>query len=490
MAEHILLVENLVDWKAHYPPLPIVAAKDYLTLPAYSKKKHLHIVNLCRSYRYLSLGYYCSLLAEARGHRSIPTVRTIQDLSRKAIYSLDTEGLDAKLHRIMVRRQRNDEAAAFSLILFFGHCEVEELKELARQLFEVFRVPILRVEFRFQGSWRITMLKPLPLNALKEEQAEAFFAALEGHLSRPWRKPRNRSRYRYDLAVLYNPQEQLPPSDPQALNKLIRVGKRYGVNVELIQRQDYGRLAEYDALFIRETTQMNHHTYRFAKRAESEGMVVIDDPDSILRCTNKIYLTELLESNQLPMPRTVILHKDNWEEIEQQIAYPIVIKIPDGAFSRGVFKVEDKAELRLITERLFQDSDLLLAQEFAYTAFDWRLGVLNREALFVCRYFMSRKHWQIVNHNAPGRPKQGGYETLRIEEAPPQVIQVGLRAAALIGDGLYGVDLKETPKGIKVIEVNDNPNIDSGVEDQVLKEELYQRLVETFVARLERQRGK
>ncbi|MGR6034135.1 MAG: RimK family protein [Candidatus Nitrosoglobus sp.] len=490
MAEHILLVENLSDWKAYYPPLPVVAAKDYLTLPEYSKKKHLHIVNLCRSYRYLSLGYYCSLLAEARGHRSIPTVRTIQDLSRKAIYSLDTEDLSSKLHRILVRRQENGDDTTFTLTLFFGQCEVVELRDLAHQLFETFRAPILRVEFRLQGSWRIATLKPLSLHALKKEQADAFFAALKDHLSRPWRKPRNRNHYRYDLAVLYNPQEQLPPSDPQALKKLIRVGKRYGVNVELIQRQDYARLAEYDALFIRETTQITHYTYRFAKKAESEGMVVIDDPDSILRCTNKIYLTELLEGNQLPIPKTVILHKDNWEEIEQQIAYPIVIKIPDGSFSRGVFKVEDKMELVQITKRLFKDSDLLLAQEFVYTAFDWRIGVLNKEALFACRYFMSRKHWQIVNHSAPGRPKHGGYKTLKIEDVPSEVVQVGLRAAALIGDGLYGVDLKETSRGIKVIEVNDNPNIDSGVEDQILKDELYRRLIETFVARLERQRGK
>src|SRR5699024_8745626 len=130
MAGHILLVENLVDWKAHYPQLPVVTAKDYLTLPAYSKKKHLHIDNLCRGYRYISVGYYCSLLAEARGHRSIPTVRTIQDLSRKAMYSLDTEDLDLRLHRTLVRRRENGEIAAFTLTLFFGQCELEELKEL------------------------------------------------------------------------------------------------------------------------------------------------------------------------------------------------------------------------------------------------------------------------------------------------------------------------------------------------------------------------
>ena len=44
-----------------------------------------------------------------------------------------------------------------------------------------------------------------------------------------------------------------------------------------------------------------------------------------------------------------------------------------------------------------------------------------------------------------------------------------LLAANLIGDGLYGVDMKMTARGPVVIEVNDNPNIDAGAEDSVLR---------------------
>ncbi|CAB1276809.1 RimK family protein [Candidatus Nitrosacidococcus tergens] len=488
MAEHLLLLDRLSDWKESYPSLPIISAKDYLTLPEYAKKSHFHIINLCRSYHYLNLGYYCSLLAEARGHKSIPMVRTIQDLSRKAIYSLDIENLTAKLDKILSRREENKEARVFTLVLFFGLCEFKELKELGRLLFETFRTPILQVEFQYHSHWRITAIKPFAFSKLTSEQANYFFIALEGYLSQPWRKPKSRSHARYDLAILHNPKEQLSPSDPIALNKFIRVGKRLGVNVELIQKQDYGRLAEYDALFIRETTQIDHHTYRFAKKAEREGMVVIDDPDSILRCTNKIYLKEILESHHLPIPKTVMIHKKNWEKVEQHIPYPVVIKIPDGSFSRGVFKATDKIELAQITQRLFKKTDLLLAQEFVYTDFDWRLGVLNKKPLFACRYFMSKKHWQIVNHNNPYRPKHGKYQTLNIEDIPSKVMKVGLKAANLIGDGLYGVDLKETPHGVKVIEINDNPNIDAGVEDGVLKDKLYEQIIETFVVRIEQKK--
>ena len=36
-----------------------------------------------------------------------------------------------------------------------------------------------------------------------------------------------------------------------------------------------------------------------------------------------------------------------------------------------------------------------------------------------------------------------------------------------------------------VIEVNDNPNIDRGCEDQVLKDELYRIIIKDFIRRIE-----
>ncbi|MDD3517998.1 MAG: RimK family alpha-L-glutamate ligase, partial [Chromatiales bacterium] len=285
-----------------------------------------------------------------------------------------------------------------------------------------------------------------------------------------------------------NPDEDLPPSSRKSLANFVRVGKSLGLEVDLIDRKDFTRLAEYDALFIRETTRIDHHTYRFARKADGEGMVVIDDPDSILKCTNKVYLAELLTAHKVPTPKTVILRKENLLEVEAVIGYPVVLKIPDGSFSRGVFKAESRAELEDIAKRLFKESDLILAQEFVYTEFDWRVGILNKQPFFVCQYFMSKKHWQIVNHASKGGPRHGGFSTLAVENAPPQVVKTALRAANLIGDGLYGVDLKQTPQGVVVIEVNDNPNLDAGVEDQVLGDRLYRHIMEDFVRRLDRKR--
>ncbi len=485
MSQHVLLIEQAGDWKPRFPPYPVVCADDYLTRPEYSSESQLRVINLCRSHRYLSEGYYCSLLAEARSHKVIPSVRTLQDLSRKSIYTLDTEDIDRKVARVLGRKKAGLQPTAFEMTVFFGQCVPAEMQEIAQQLFSMFRAPMFKVEFRLAGQWRIDALKPLALNSLSADQEGAFFTALESYLKRPWRRRRGARGYKYDLAILQNPDEELPPSNRTALSRFIRAGRALGCAVDLIDRRDFGRLAEYDALFIRETTRIDHYTYRFARKADGEGMVVIDDPDSILKCTNKVYLAELLSAHRVPTPRTLILRRENLLEAEERIGFPVVLKIPDGSFSRGVFKAGNRAELEDIGKRLLKESDLILAQEFLYTEFDWRVGVLNRQPLYACQYLMSKKHWQIVDHQGKGAPRQGGFRTLALADAPPQVLRTALRAAGLIGDSLYGVDIKQTPQGPRVIEVNDNPSIDSGVEDAVLGAELYHRIVQDFVRRLD-----
>jgi glutathione synthase/RimK-type ligase-like ATP-grasp enzyme len=207
-----------------------------------------------------------------------------------------------------------------------------------------------------------------------------------------------------------------------------------------------------------------------------------------LRCTNKVYLAELLEANKVPRPKTLILRKEGLLEVEDLIGYPAVLKIPEGSFSRGVFKAEDRVELQRISARLFKESDLILAQEYLYTPYDWRIGILGRRPLFACKYFMSSAHWQIVRHVSEHQHVQGAWETLAIEDAPQAVVKTALKAANLIGDGLYGVDLKLTEQGPVVIEVNDNPSLESNVEDQVLGEGLYRTIIGEFVTRLDRRK--
>jgi len=487
----LIIVERKEDWSDYLPSESIVTAQEYLEdrrLTAGGGR--IQVLNLCRNYRYLGHGYYCSLLAEARGHRVIPSVRTLSELNRKALYGLLLEDLDALVDQALAEHPLG-ATEGFTLNLYFGRTEFAPLQALARQLFDAFPCPILQVELRHSRHWHIAGIKSGALHRLQDAQQYAFADALDAFNRRIWRQPASRRQARYDLAILHDPEESLPPSNAAALAGFVAAGRDLGVTVELIERKDYGRLAEYDALFIRATTRVDDHTYRFARKAESEGLVVLDDPASILRCTNKVFLSDLLAQHGLGMPRTEILYRErpqDLEEVGRRLGYPLVLKIPDGCFSRGVLKVADAAELRQAAAELFERSVLLLAQEYLYTEFDWRIGVLAGEPLYACRYFMSAGHWQIYNHKAESGSTGGRCEAVAIAAVPPAVVELAVQAAALIGDGLYGVDLKQDRDRLVVIEVNDNPNLDAGIEDGLLGEGLYRRVLEDFVRRLEQRR--
>ncbi|KAB7624398.1 RimK family protein [Alkalilimnicola sp. S0819] len=493
MGRLLIVVDALKDWRPYYPSENLISVDDYLFGGWRDAPAGTRVINLCRRYKYLSTGYYCSLLAEARRHRVLPSVRTINDLSRKSLYSLNLEGLGNEDLQKPLDKVCGPREQHHTLLVYFGRTERPELAELGRQLFEVFTAPILRVDFRRQEQWRIHAVSTQGFHKLVGQEEDCFAEALDTFSRRIWRRARARRPARYDLAILQNPGEALPPSNTKALKHFIRVGRELGVEVELIEKRHYAQLAEYDALFIRETTAISDHTYRFATRAESEGLVVMDDPQSILRCTNKVYLADLLQTHKLPTPRGRILHRGrpaDLAHLEAELGLPLVLKIPDGSFSRGVIKVHSREELPGAAAELFQRSELILAQEYVYTEFDWRIGVLNRRPIFACRYFMSKGHWQIVQHGPDGAFSEGAGEAMAVHEAPPAVVKTAVKAAGLIGDGLYGVDLKQTPKGVYLIEVNDNPNLDAGVEDGYLGDELYRVVLGEFMRRVDLCRGR
>ena len=214
--------------------------------------------------------------------------------------------------------------------------------------------------------------------------------------------------------------------------------------------------------------------------------MVIDYPWSILRCSNKIFQNERLKQNKIKTPATVILSKTNYKSSGPvDLNFPLVLKQPDSAFSLGVEKVDNHEQLNASLKRLFRLSDLVVVQEFIPSEYDWRIGILDQAPLFACKYYMAKDHWQIYNWNSATQQNWGKSETLAVENVPEVVIKTALKAASLIGDGLYGVDLKMINGEVYVIEINDNPNIDESIEDAVLKDELYNRIMRSLINRIE-----
>jgi hypothetical protein len=70
-------------------------------------------------------------------------------------------------------------------------------------------------------------------------------------------------------------------------------------------------------------------------------------------------------------------------------------------------------------------------------------------------------------------------------QTPSELIDIAVRAARLIGDGFYGVDLKQIDHGVVVMEVNGNPNLEHGIEDAVTKDDVWVRVLKWFIDRFE-----
>ncbi|MCB9598329.1 MAG: RimK-like ATPgrasp N-terminal domain-containing protein [Sandaracinaceae bacterium] len=448
----------------------------------------LTVLNLCDVSRYLSEGYYVSLLADARGHEVVPSIDTLEALVNvpEALRVLEEAGVPTL--RDPARLAALGDAKRAELSSVFGRCDRRELARLAAKIYRRLPVPVCELSFvHVDGGWRLYDLRARGLLDLDE--------VTRAQLSERIRSGRLETRsaaagpVRTSLAVLYDPTEPFKPSYDEALARLEKVGERMGVSVRRIGPDDLERVAEHDALFIRCLTGPHLASFRFAQRAEALGIPVIDDTRSILRCGNKVYLAELLERAGIPTPQSVrVVRATTYDEVTSAVGSPFVLKVPDGSFSTAVFKIPSPEVWEERVTDLLKSSPILIAQEYLPSPFDWRIGVLDGKPLFAAMYFMVPGHWQIRRSASSGTAaRDGRVRAVPLEQVPAAVKRIACAAARLIGDGMYGLDMKETPSGPVVIEVNDNPDLNRDYEDSAEGERIYEDILGWFVKRVEQE---
>lgn len=479
----VIVVNNPAEWGFEIPDVEVVSAVNYLTKAEFPESKKLEIFNLCKSYSYQSYGYYVSLLAEARGHRAMPSIKTIQDMKSRTMIKVLSDEHDELIQKLLDGLVSEE----FVLSIYFGRNIAKKYEKLSAALFRIFDAPFLQAHFvKAKKKWLLQNVEPISANKIPEDHLEFAKDAAEDYFTNQKRYTGRKRNHLYDLAILVNENEATPPSNEKALNKFISAAKDLGMHAVLLQKDDAVKLAQFDALFIRETTNVNHHTYSLARKAEAEGLVVVDEPMSIMKCSNKVYLSELLNAKEVPTPQTVIVHKGNLDQMPWGLDMPVILKLPDSSFSLGVKKADTIEECRASVTKMLEKSALIIAQQFMPTDYDWRVCIFDGQPLFVCKYYMAKKHWQIIKKDSLGKMTYGNSDTLLAQAAPKKVVQTALKACNAIGKSLYGVDIKQVGNKFYVIEVNDNPNIDAGVEDSVLKDELYYKVMKVFRDRLDK----
>lgn len=278
--------------------------------------------------------------------------------------------------------------------------------------------------------------------------------------------------------------ERYTISDSDEMNALMRlsqVARKLGHRADFLFRPDMYKIPEYDAIYIRALTDPLNSAYVAARTAEMHGIRVIDDPDSIRICCDKVNMYQHLIRHGAPIPETRIIDRRDLgshlaRQLLSELGDPVVIKAPNSSFSMYVERASTVEEFLSVAHRFLRRADRIVAQQFIRSSFDWRVGVLNGEPLYVCQYVIPKRRWKILTHTPDGRTIFGSVKGVPLEKAPAGLIECAVKAANAIGSGLYGVDLKQHDTGYLVIEVNDNPTINAGDEDQT-NGELYERLI-------------
>lgn len=493
----IIVVREPKEWNLGQKDIEVVSSRDYLTLPRFATMRNVRVFNLARSYSYQSRGYYVSLLAEARGQKVIPNAKTILDLRSPSIVKVLSRDIEEVIQSSLAHKNKHE----FVLSIYFGRNVNHRYDRLSHELYKVFQSPLLRARFVRTDKWELRSVRPIPYNDIPEEHLNYVKRFATEYFAKKRYDKAREDKSRYDLAILVNPEDKAAPSNKRAIVKFRQVAEEMGFAVDIIGPEDINRVAEYDALFIRENTHVNDHTYRFARKAQSEGLAVMDAPDAILKCNNKVYLAERMLAANVPAPRTMIVHNENRDQVAKEFGLPVVLKLPDSTFSRGVTKARTLDELEKELDAILADSDLAIAQEYMPSDFDWRIGVLDGKPLYACKYYMAAGHWQIYNWSSGSKKDQmGDFDCMPIAEAPSAIVDAALKAVlAVVGDphapvgqqapGLFGVDVKEVAGDPFVIEVNECPNIDHGVEDQAMGDDLYRAIIGSLERSIERKIG-
>ncbi len=266
-------------------------------------------------------------------------------------------------------------------------------------------------------------------------------------------------------------------SERNALAKFKLAAESRGHSFVFIFKDDISRIPEYDALFIRATTDPSNSAYIASRLAEQNGLKVIDDPHSIRTCSNKAILNDLFLKNNIPSPKAVLFtgEENTIDDIFGKLGTPVIIKTPYTRFSSHVEKANNRDEFIGISKRFLRKSKVVIVQEYIRSDFDWRVGVLKNEILYLCKYCIPEGGWK-VKSKINGRNVWGDTIAVPRDSISRELKDICIGLSKCVGDGLYGLDVKETKDGYRVIEINDNPSIYDGFEDTI-DQDIYEKII-------------
>lgn len=458
----IIVTENPSKWNLNLEGITAFTPQQYIYGDKFQKKNSVKVINLCNSFQVGSVGLHISALAESRGHKVIPEVHSVINYNYKKLSYTFAAHDQSLVDELLQEIQGN----TLDLEIYLGSVEDPRFTKIGVILYNLVQLPVFRASMKKTDKWSVNEIKALDQEELSPLQWKFFQQSIEFFINGKKIISKNFLQKKFELAILVNPDDPTPPSNAGAIQKFIKAADEIGFNSELINVNDFGKIRKFDALFIRETTRINHHTFSFAVKAQQEGLVVIDSPDAILKCNNRIWLARMLMQQQALSHRLSIIEKSNLEEEIEKFGYPLIIRNPVRLLEDDRPEIiEGVADL----DKVANKPDIVIAEEVVYPDAAWRVGIFNQDIMFAGKYY--------VESNMFPYQISSIYEPWKVDEIPVEVTVAAFKVSDILGPGLYALDIFEKKNKIYIMDIFDNPDINAGKEDQIQPNNMYMNII-------------
>lgn len=219
------------------------------------------------------------------------------------------------------------------------------------------------------------------------------------------------------------------------------------------------RLPKVDAIIPRIGASITPQGVAVVRTFEVHGILTTASSDAIAQSRNKQESWRLMESADLPHPRTALVSdlEELHSAIHQVSGPPAVLKILRGTQGRGVILAENVNIARTVLSILFRHGqDKVLVQEFIAEAEgkDRRLLIVDGRCVAAMERVAPKNDFRANLH-------RGG--TSRAITPDSETEALAVRAAGVHGLGVAGVDIIASKRGPLLLEANSSPGLE-GIE--------------------------
>jgi ribosomal protein S6--L-glutamate ligase len=217
-------------------------------------------------------------------------------------------------------------------------------------------------------------------------------------------------------------------------------------------------VGQVDSVIPRIGASVTFYGTAVLRQFEMLGVQTLNGSDAILRARDKLRCHQLLAQQGLGLPRTVF--GDNPDDTGDLLNLlgkpPHVVKLVEGTHGTGVVLAEKASASRSVIEAFRGLYANFLVQEFIAEAkgADLRAFVVGRKVVAAMRRQARPGEFRSNLHRG------GSAEGV---ELSPIEVDTAVRAAAVLGLGVAGVDMLRSKKGPLVLEVNSSPGLE-GIE--------------------------